>query len=89
MLNVLGGRSAIAQGAAPAVASEWRHGLSLFGDIKYPAGFKHFDYVNPTAPKAGTVRLGVTSATFDNFNRVVACVKGNLAAPCRLWAPSG
>ena len=36
---------------------EWRHALSLFGDIKYPAGFKHFDYVNPAAPKGGVVRL--------------------------------
>jgi microcin C transport system substrate-binding protein len=80
MLNVFGARGAIAQGAAPAAASEWRHGLSLFGDIKYPAGFKHFDYVNPTAPKTGTVRLGITAQTFDNFNRVVAGVKGNLAA---------
>jgi len=35
---------------------EWRHGLSLFGELKYPAGFKHFDYVNPSAPKAGSVR---------------------------------
>ena len=30
--------------AAPERA--WKHGLSLFGDLKYPAGFKHFDYVN-------------------------------------------
>ena len=35
----------------------WQHGLSLFGDIKYPAGFKHFDYVNPQAPQGGMVRL--------------------------------
>ena len=34
----------------------WRHGLSLFGDLKYPAGFKQFDYVNANAPKGGTVR---------------------------------
>ena len=37
--------------------AEWRHGLSLFGDLKYPPGFKHFDYVNPNAPKGGVVRL--------------------------------
>src|SRR5947209_10046795 len=30
-----------------------RHGLSGFGDLKYPADFKHFDYVNPDAPKGG------------------------------------
>jgi len=30
------------------------HGLSVFGDLKYPADFHHFDYVNPAAPKGGT-----------------------------------
>ncbi len=57
----------------------WRHGLSLFGDLKYPAGFKQFDYVNAGAPKGGTVRE-LALGTFDNFNEVVAYVKGNLAA---------
>ena len=57
----------------------WRHGLSLFGDLKYPAGFKHFDYVNPNAPKGGVVRLG-GFGTFDNFNLVVSGVKGTIAA---------
>ena len=58
---------------------QWRHGLSLFGDLKYPADFKHFDYVNPAAPKAGAVRLGVPG-TFDNFNVVIRGVKGAIAA---------
>lgn len=53
----------------------WRHGLSLFGDLKYPPGFKHFDYVNPNAPKGGAVRQAA-AGTFDNFNPVVAGVKG-------------
>ena len=57
----------------------WRHGLSLFGELKYPAGFKHFDYVNPNAPKGGIVRQG-TFGTFDSFNYVVSGVKGNVAA---------
>jgi microcin C transport system substrate-binding protein len=57
----------------------WRHGLSLFGDLKYPAGFAHFDYVNPKAPKGGTVRLG-GFGTFDNFNIAVRGVKGTIAA---------
>ena len=56
----------------------WRHGLSLFGDLKYPAGFKHFEYVNPNAPKGGTARL-VAFGTYDNFNPVVAGVKGSIA----------
>ncbi|HZP69810.1 MAG TPA: extracellular solute-binding protein [Pseudolabrys sp.] len=68
---------------AGAQARTWRHGLSLFGDIKYPEGFKHFDYVNPQAPQGGTVRLG-TFGTFDNFNMVVAGVKGSMAAGIEL-----
>ena len=30
------------------------HAYAQFGDIKYPAGFHHFDWVNPEAPKGGT-----------------------------------
>jgi microcin C transport system substrate-binding protein len=65
---------------AQATGSEpnWRHGLSLFGELKYPAGFKHFDYVNAGAPKGGTVRL-IALGTFDNFNEVVAGLKGSIA----------
>jgi microcin C transport system substrate-binding protein len=67
--------------ATPAQAAEknWRHGLSLFGELKYPAGFKQFDYVNAKAPKGGTARQ-IALGTFDNFNMVVAGVKGSLAA---------
>jgi microcin C transport system substrate-binding protein len=57
----------------------WRHGLSLFGDVKYPADFAHFDYVNPQAPKGGHARQ-IALGTFDNFNMMVAGVKGALAA---------
>jgi len=65
-------------GKATAQTQNWKHGLSLFGDLKYPAGFKNFDYVNPTAPQGGLVRQ-VAFGTFDNFNSVVSGVKGNLA----------
>lgn len=61
----------------------WRHALSLFGDIKYPADFKRFDYVNPDAPKGGTVRQ-ILIGTFDNLNVTVAGVKGAIAAPVQL-----
>jgi hypothetical protein len=57
----------------------WRHGLSLFGELKYQPGFGHFDYVNPRAPKGGAVRLAALG-TFDNFNQVVAGFKGLFAA---------
>ena len=56
----------------------WRHGLSLFGDLKYTASFKRFDYVNPDAPKGGAVRQ-IAVGTFDNFNIVVSGVKGSIA----------
>jgi microcin C transport system substrate-binding protein len=64
-------------------SGQWRHGLSLFGDLKYPRHFPHFDYVTPQAPKAGTVRRGVTG-TFDNFNMAVDGVKGVLAVGIEL-----
>ena len=64
---------------ARADASSWRHGLSLFGELKYPPDFKQFDYVNANAPKGGTVRE-IALGTFDNFNIVVAGVKGALAS---------
>jgi microcin C transport system substrate-binding protein len=56
----------------------WRHALSLFGNVKYPADFARFDYVNPDAPKGGVVRQ-IMIGTFDNFNPAVAGVKGSFA----------
>lgn len=41
------------------------HGLSAFGDLKYAAGFKHFDYVNPDAPKGGTFNFAPTNWVFN------------------------
>ena len=38
-------QTALAQDQA--AAKTWRHGLSLFGDLKYPPNFPHFDYVDP------------------------------------------
>src|SRR5580692_3635331 len=51
------------------------HGLSAFGDLALPADFKHFDYVNPDAPKGGLLSLQITATggnqnfdTFDTLN---------------------
>ena len=55
----------------PAHAEEWRHGVSLMGEPKYPAGFKHFDYVNPAAPKGGLLRMS-EEGSFDTFNTVIS-----------------
>jgi microcin C transport system substrate-binding protein len=45
-----------------------RHGMSAFGDLKYPASFEHFDYVNPKAPKGGLFsQIGPTRQFNQNF----------------------
>lgn len=46
------------------------HGVAQFGLPKYPADFRHFAYVNPNAPKGGTLNLSNTSqnSSFDKFN---------------------
>nr|WP_226341004.1 extracellular solute-binding protein [Gemmobacter serpentinus] len=43
------------------------HGISTFGDLKYPADFKHLDYVNPDAPKGGEISEW-TMGGFDSMN---------------------
>ncbi len=60
-------------------SAEPRHGLSVFGDLKYPADFQHFDYVNPDAPKGGKAsQIGTASlTTFDSFNMFI--LKGDAA----------
>src|SRR4051794_32348618 len=55
----------------------FRHGHSLFGDLKYPPDFKHFDYVDPSAPKGGRLRLAVVGS-FDSLNPYI--IKGEAAA---------
>jgi microcin C transport system substrate-binding protein len=64
--------------AGPAMANDTRrHALSLVGEPKFPAGFKNFDWVNPNAPKGGTVRMWALG-TFDTLNQYN--IKGNKAA---------
>jgi microcin C transport system substrate-binding protein len=74
-LLVIGARYIPSAAQADDAATVWRHGVSHFGKLKYPAGFKQFDYVNSNAPKTGSLRIAVLG-TFDNFNLVVAGVKG-------------
>src|SRR5450631_1154686 len=85
-MSALGG--ALGAGSLPDKAAaqtrQWKHGLSLFGEPRYPADFKHFDYVNPAAPQGGVVRQ-IAFGTFDNFNSVVAGVKGSLAMGTELF----
>jgi len=53
------------------------HGLAMHGQAKYAANFKHFNYVNPKAPKGGDVKLA-TTGSFDSFNNFI--IKGEAAA---------
>jgi len=62
---------------AHAKADEWHHGLSLFGNLKYQAGFEKFDYVNGGAPKGGRARL-FSVGGFDSLNPY--SFKGNSAS---------
>ncbi|MEP6557908.1 MAG: extracellular solute-binding protein [Burkholderiales bacterium] len=61
----------IALGLAGALGPSWAaHAYAQFGDVKYPAGFTHFDYVNATAPKGGEIRMvpPTRPTNFDKFN---------------------
>ena len=56
------------------------HGYALWGELKYPPEFTHFDYVNPQAPKAGELRLvsNLRMSTFDKYNPFT--IKGSAPA---------
>jgi len=68
--------ASLATGAVTAAETYQRHGIAMHGDLKYPAGFRSFGYVNPAAPKGGTVRLDATGS-YDSFNGFI--VKGQSA----------
>lgn len=59
-----------------AMAGTPKPALSLYGDLKYPADFKHFNYVNPDAPKGGELKLSAIGS-FDNLNPYI--IKGESA----------
>jgi microcin C transport system substrate-binding protein len=61
------------------------HGLSSFGELKYAPDFKHFDFVNPSAPKGGTLAIQIKQTygnqNFDTFNTLnVFVLRGDGAA---------
>lgn len=64
---------------APARSEETivSHGISTFGDLKYPADFEHLDYVNPDAPKGGEISEWAPGG-FDSLNPFT--LKGRAAA---------
>ena len=71
--------AAPAPAAAPAVPDlaslpppgDWLPATSILEQPKYPAGFTHFNYVNPNAPKGGNVRLNASGQTFDTLNPIL------------------
>jgi microcin C transport system substrate-binding protein len=75
-LALLAGVFLVSAGAA---ADNGKHGLSVFGELKYPADFKHFEWVNPDAPKGGRLAtIGIVARTsFDSFNNFI--LKGDPA----------
>ncbi len=62
------------------------HGLAIMGDLKYKADFKNFEYVNPDAPKGGTLRLEAFGV-FDSLNPFV--IKGQPASGIVLYVYAG
>jgi microcin C transport system substrate-binding protein len=78
LVALLIGTAALAAGSSGAHADEvWRKSTSLIGTPKYPDDFKHYDYVNPDAPKGGTLHQAV-NGTFDSLNPYI--VTGTPAA---------
>ena len=74
----MAGLAALMGIAIPAAAEdEWRTTSSLVGKSKYGSDFKHYDYVNPSAPKGGTIN-SISTGTFDSFNPYI--VRGAAAA---------
>jgi microcin C transport system substrate-binding protein len=77
---VLGGGAAVAIVLKPAMAGEvgFVHGMSAFGDLKYPKDFKQFDYVNADAPKGGLFSTIPSSRSynqsFQTFNSLNAFI---------------
>lgn len=72
------GCAVLLMGLASVAHAEPRHALTLYDEApKYPAGFQHFDFVNPDAPKGGTLRLAGLNG-FDSFNPFIP--KGNEAS---------
>ncbi|WP_099867097.1 extracellular solute-binding protein [Pararhizobium haloflavum] len=76
-ITALCGVHALPADAQDAPDRQWRHGVALIGQPEYQEGFDHFDYVNPDAPKGGTLRLSATGS-FDTFNPLLS--RGELAS---------
>ena len=74
---------------APAFTGRWLHAFAAYGPPKYGPDFTHFEYVNPTAPKGGTLRLRGPDrrSSFDKFNPWT--VRGSAPAGVLIWMVEG
>ncbi len=75
VLAITGGLCPMAALASP--LGTWTYAFAMYGDVKYPEGFKHYDFVNPDAPKGGTITLSNPDrrSSFDKYNPYT--VRGN------------
>ena len=71
---------AVALSGVIASAGEARHAIAMHGDPAYPAGFKHFRYADPDAPKGGRLTQAILGS-FDSLNPLI--VRGNAFQPMR------
>ena len=60
---------------------DFKHGIAFFEPLKYPPDFAHFDYLNPHAPKGGTL----VEATQSAFNNLAPLAEGGIGAPSGFW----
>jgi microcin C transport system substrate-binding protein len=71
-------RPAMADNAGTEVHGTEAHGISVFGDLKYPADFSHFDYINTAAPKGGIFSLipsvRAYNQSYQTFNSLNAYI---------------
>jgi microcin C transport system substrate-binding protein len=84
----LAGATAAYAGVTPFAWAQGRsglHGLSIFGDLKYPPGFAHFDFINPNAPKGGRMHFQppnrILNQSFNTFNTLNSFVLRGDAPP--------
>ncbi|OHY82719.1 extracellular solute-binding protein [Marinobacter sp. AC-23] len=66
--GIVSAASSASDAQAPTPGAQAVHGMAMHGEPKYPKGFSHFDYVNPKAPKGGTLKMAVVANGFDSFN---------------------
>ena len=80
--SVLAVAASAAMVCGTALAQSRSHAIAMHGSPKYPAGFAHFGYSDPNAPKGGRVVLGQTGS-FDTLNPLI--IRGEAAAGVREW----